>query len=355
MSIIKEANGTYTVQCRVTDWTGKTVHKKKRGFQRKKDAKHWESQMLSQGNQISLTMSEFSEVHFEDKKSELKVRTIDHKRDILNKHILLYFGERKMSEIKAADLIQWQNCISSMDYKPTYLNDIQKHLSALFTHACKVYDLPENHCKKIGRMGKSEADKLEFWTIDEYNIFISQLISGTQYFVLFETLFWTGIRCGEALALTKVDIDTVNYQIRINKTYYRKRGEDIITAPKTAQSIRTIEVPEFLIEELQEYMSKLYGLQEDDRIFPIVAEAVQHKLKNEIKKGDLKKIRVHDFRHSHVAYLINQGVEPLIIKERLGHKDIRITLNTYGHLYPTKQRKLADMLNRQRTEGGSDK
>lgn len=351
MSIRKELNGTYTAQCRVQDWTGKTVHKKKRGFLRKKDAKLWEQKMLAQRGQLDVTVREFTEIYFDDKKSVLKERTIDHKRDIFNKHILPYFGDRKIDSIKAPELIQWQNTISAMDYKPTYLNDIQKHLSALFSHACKVYDLQENPCKKISRMGKSDADKFEFWTIEEYNEFIQLLTPGTQYYALFETLFWTGIRCGEALALTKKDIDVANHQIIINKTYYRKNGKDIITTPKTEQSVRVVDVSEFLIEELEEYMQKLYGLQDDDRIFPVVAEAVQHKLKREIERGNLKKIRVHDLRHSHVAYLIDQGVEALIIKERLGHKDIRITLNTYGHLYPTKQKELAQMLNRKRREG----
>lgn len=87
-----------------------------------------------------------------------------------------------------------------------------------------------------------------------------------------------------------------------------------------------------------------YGMSENERIFPIVQEAVQHKMKHQMEKAGVKKIRVHDLRHSHVAYLINKGIEPILIKERVGHKDIRITLNTYGHLYPNQQRKVADML-----------
>jgi molybdenum cofactor synthesis domain-containing protein len=67
-----------------------------------------------------------------------------------------------------------------------------------------------------------------------------------------------------------------------------------------------------------------------------------------MEKAGVKKIRIHDLRHSHVAYLINQGVQPLIIKERLGHKDIKITLNTYGHLYPSQQKEVAEMMNLQR-------
>ena len=152
----------------------------------------------------------------------------------------------------------------------------------------------------------------------------------------------------ELLALTKSDIDFKNNRMSITKTYYRTERRDVITAPKTEQSVRIIELPEFLTQEIKEYIDKLYELPNDERIFPIVAEAVQHKLKRQAKKAGVKKIRVHDIRHSSVAYLINQGVQPLIIKERLGHKDIKITLNTYGHLYPNQQRQVADMLNQQK-------
>lgn len=100
--------------------------------------------------------------------------------------------------------------------------------------------------------------------------------------------------------------------------------EDVITTPKTEQSVRTIDIPEFLKTEIQEYVNRLYKPQGNDRLFPVVAEAVQHKMKRHIEKAELKKIRVHDLRHSHVAYLIYQGIQPLIIKERLGHRDIKI-------------------------------
>ncbi len=344
MSIRKEENGTYTVQSRVKDWTGKTVHTKKRGFKKKKDAVEWEKNLNRSNNEIYMTVGEFVEIYYEDKKHELKERTIFHKKDVINKHILPYFGERIISEIQAADLIKWQNHLSEMNYKPTYLNDIHKHMSALFSHACKVYHLSDNPCKRIKRMGSTNTEELIFWTIDDYNLLLEQLEKGTQYYVLFECLFWTGMRIGELLAMTKQDIDIANQQIKINKTYYRKNRTDYITAPKTPQSNRIIEIPEFLANELEEYMSKLYRLQPTDRVFPIVPEAVQHKLKRETEKGKLKKIRIHSFRHSHAAYLIHQGVEPILIRDRLGHKDIRITLNTYGHLYPTRHKEIAKML-----------
>lgn len=154
----------------------------------------------------------------------------------------------------------------------------------------------------------------------------------------------------EMLALTKEDVDFENNQISITKTYYRTERRDIIKTPKTEQSVRVIDIPQFLTKEIEMYVSRCYGLPDNERLFPIVAEAVQHKLKRACVKSGVKPIRVHDLRYSHVAYLINQGVQPLIIKERLGHRDIKITLNTYGHLYPNQQKKVADMLNAARNE-----
>lgn len=164
------------------------------------------------------------------------------------------------------------------------------------------------------------------------------------YYLMFEILFWTGCRIGELLAITKADINFEKNQLNIDKTYYRTGKKDVITEPKTKQSVRIIEIPGFLKKEIQEFVDRHYGMADTQRLFPVVQEAVQHKMKRQIKVAGVKKIRVHDLRHSHVAYLIEKGVEPLLIKERLGHKDIRITLNTYGHLYPNQQRKVANLL-----------
>ena len=150
----------------------------------------------------------------------------------------------------------------------------------------------------------------------------------------------------EALALTASDIDTVSRKISITKTYFRHKGKDEITEPKTRESVRTVIIPEFLAEELKAYMASMYKLPADERIFAVVPEAVQHVMKRHADKAGVKYIRVHDLRHSSCAYLIHLGVQPMIIKERLGHKDIRITLNTYGHLYPSEQEKVADMLDK---------
>lgn len=337
------------------DWQGNKKKKQKRGFRTKKEALEWENNYkLTANANMDMTMGAFVEIYFRDKKGELKERSVKNKRYMIEAHILPYFKDRPMNSITPSDIIQWQNEMRTKGFAQTYLRMIQNQITALFNHASNIYGLGNNPCKKVKKMGKADADKLDFWTKDEYDKFISGMEEGGRYYTIFEVLFWTGCREGEMLALTKSDIDFARNQISISKTYYRAEGRDIITTPKTEQSARVIDIPQFLTQELKDYVDKLYGISDDERIFPIVPEAVQHKLKRECEKSGVKKIRVHDLRHSHVAYLIHQGVEPLIIKERLGHRDIKMTLNTYGHLYPNQQRKVADMLNNQKEKSLSN-
>ena len=350
MSAYKDkTQGTWYVSFRYIDWTGKKIQKLKRGFKTKKEALNYEKEFIRKtAADMKMEMNSFIQVYFEDKKNELKENSIRNKQHMMNKHIVPYFGTRKMNEITPAEIIQWQNTIQEKGYSKTYERMIQNQLNALFNHAQKIYNLKENPCKKVKKMGKSDANKLEFWTKAEYDRFIAGIEPESEDYLIFEILFWTGIREGELLALSLSDFDMSGNLLHINKTYNRIRKRDVIDTPKTENSVRTIDIPNFLKEEVQEYAKKHYGFPEDQRLFPIVARTLQKRLKKYEALTGVKPIRVHDIRHSHVAYLIYQGVEPLIIKERLGHKDIQMTLNTYGHLYPSQQKKVAEMLDNKR-------
>lgn len=307
----------WTAQWFETNVMGEKKKRRKRGFETKREALEFErSKKLSTERSMDMKLSDFIEIYFSDKQNDLKDRTIKNKRYMMQQHIVPYFGNQMMSEIKASQIIQWQNEIQKKGYSDSYLRMIQNQLTSLFTHAAKIYDLPVNPCKKVKRMGNSDSRSLNFWTLDEYKQFIQTMEPGTRYYLIFEMLFWTGCRIGELLAITKADINFEKNQLSINKTYYRT------------------------------------GMQDAERLFPVVQEAVQHKMKRQIELAGVKKIRVHDLRHSHVAYLIEKGVEPLLIRDRLGHKDIRITLNTYGHLYPNQQRKIANLLDNENAVTG---
>ena len=148
----------------------------------------------------------------------------------------------------------------------------------------------------------------------------------------------------ELLALTPQDIDFDNKVIRITKSYQRLEGKDVITDPKTPKSKRNVSMPDFLCEELKEYIGRLYGFLPTDRIFHLTKSFLHHEMTRGAGKAGVKRIRIHDLRHSHASLLVEMGFTPLEIAERLGHEKIETTLNTYSHLYPNKQAQLADRL-----------
>lgn len=152
------------------------------------------------------------------------------------------------------------------------------------------------------------------------------------------------MRIGELLALTRADIDTKKNSISITKSYQRFDKRDIITEPKTAKSKRIISIPEFLAADYEDYFTKLYDLDDDDRIFRFTKGYLTCEMKRGVKASGVKKIRLHDLRHSHSSHLIELGFTPVAIAERLGHEKVETTLNTYVHLYPNKQIEIANRL-----------
>jgi len=242
-----EERGTWYVSFYYEDWTGAKKRKVKRGFRTKKEALNFEAEYKRTAKaDMDMTMGEFVEVYFRDKSQSLKDRSIKNKRDTMKAQLLPYFKDRPMNSITPAEIIQWQNTIIEKGYSDDYLKTIQNQMTALFNHAKNIYNLADNPCDKVKRMGKTSKKKMKFWTIEEYRQFMTGIEPGSKYYVLFELLFWTGAREGEALSITPADIDFERNLLHINKTYYRMHGEDVITSPKTEESNRTISIPEFL-------------------------------------------------------------------------------------------------------------
>ena len=152
------------------------------------------------------------------------------------------------------------------------------------------------------------------------------------------------MRSGELLALTPADI-LPSKRININKNYAKVKGKELFLEPKTPKAKRCISIPDFLYDDIQEYVSKLYGIEKGDRIFYFTKSALEKEIKRVADKAGLPIIRVHDLRHSHASMLIELGFSPLEIADRLGHESVKTTLDTYSHLYPDKDQKLADRLN----------
>lgn len=112
-------------------------------------------------------------------------------------------------------------------------------------------------------------------------------------------------------------------------------------------------MPDFLIEEIKEYLSKLYGLQKSDRVFNITKNYLHREMTRGADEAGVKRIRIHDLRHSHISLLIEMGYSAVAIADRVGHESINITYN-YAHLFPSTQTDMADKLNNFRKEQTSN-
>lgn len=342
-----EKTGSWYAKFYYEGFLGERKTKFKRGFETKKEALDYEREFLvMQQGSVSMKLESFVEVYFKDKEGRLKLRTVDTKRKLIEQKIIPYFAEKTLDEITPLDLMKWQNDLLNKGFKPTYLRMIQNQMTALFNHAERFYGLKNNPCKKIDKMGKPNAKELNFWTKEEFDIFIDSFSEDEKvYKLIYELLFWLGCRIGEVMALTFSDIDYEKSTVTINKTLFRRGKEILITTPKTESSVREVTIPEFLVDEIKQYVESIYKPENDNRLFELTDRAVQKKIKSKANKCHLKPIRVHDLRHSHVAFLIEKGVQPLVIAQRVGHDSVNTTMNIYGHLYPNKQKQVADMLN----------
>ena len=337
--------GKWLIQYRYTDWQGKRRKSTKRGFVTKREAEEWlRNFLITQKADFDMKFEDFWKIYCADMETRLREHTMRTKKYIVELKILPYFGNKRVNDITAADIRQWQNELIKMGYSPTYLKTINNQLSAIFNYAVRYYDLKSNPCAKAGSMGKSKAEEMDFWTGEEFRKFIDSVMNKRLSYMAFMILYWTGMRLGELLALNPKDVDLEKRTISITKSYQRLGKKDVITPPKTSKSKRVITIPEFLAADIKDYMDSLYDLQEDDRLFPITKYYLEHEMQRGIKESGVKRIRVHDLRHSHASMLIELGFSPLEIANRLGHEKVETTLNTYAHLYPNKQTKLAERL-----------
>lgn len=282
---------------RFEDWTGQRKQKCKRGFSTRREALEWERTFQQQSaGDLDMTFEAFCKLYEKDMRPRLKEST-------------------------------WATILS---------------------HAVKHYGLKSNPASRVGCIGSKESEEMRFWTKDEYLRFSHAMMDKPLSYYAFEMLYWCGIREGELLALTLTDFDFGKCTVSISKSYQRLHGKDVITTPKTRKSCRTIRMPEFLRDEILDYVKSLYGIRKTDRLFPVTKNYLYHEMERGTKQTGVKRIRIHDLRHSHVSLLIDMGFSAVAIADRVGHESIDITYR-YAHLFPTKQTEMADKLNQERS------
>lgn len=346
--------GKWKVQFWYKDWTGKQKKKMIRGFQTRREALQYEANFKAKkAGCLEMTMKDFVEMYMEERFPRLKEVTRETKTYIIRDKILPYFGKMKLIDITSTEIIRWQNEMinyrnaNGKPYSKSYLKELHTQITAIFNYAVRYYKLPSNPASIAGNFGSDKEIEMDFWTTEEYLRFSEQMMDEPPYYYCFQVLYWLGVREGEALALTKEDFDLEKKTVTINKTYQvLHKGNAVTTPPKTHKSNRTITIPDFLCEELKDYFEMLPPDSNETRIFYMLSKS---SLTRHMKKGSeaagIKRIRVHDLRHSHVSLLINLGYSAVAIADRMGHESVHVTFR-YAHLFPSVQQDMAERLDR---------
>ena len=345
MSVYKDKKrGTYYVSFSQKDvLTGKFRHVTKRGFLTSKEAKQWErdnygkvrirnvsksfrdiSREWEQACQASLEVQQKHKAHFEKRFAE--------------------FQDRAIESISKADLITWRNELADMPYSTRTKNTTISYVKGVFRFATDMYGTPNtaSMLRSLKQTNEEAMQEMEVWTPEEFQRFLA-VVDVPVLKLYFEFLFWTGCRRGEALALQKNDVSNKCATIR-----YSQRARKNGLKPTKTKQVRRIELDEQLWNDLQPLLIQngryLFG--GDEGLTP---NYVSNHFNKAIKESGVKQIRIHDLRHSHATWLINNGVNIVAVSKRLGHATIEQTLKTYTHLLSHTDQEMMFKINEYRS------
>lgn len=360
------------------DKNGKKIQKTKRGYLTQKEAKEaYDKFMLQFGNyQTSspqlqaakqMTFEEFYKFRFVRwYEKQVKSQTYENAQFIFEKKLVAFF-KMKIMDITSHDIEEWMNELShtvtknsrnSTDFKTlsnSYVNRILGHLKIVLDRAVKEGIIDKSPADSVSPF-KKRNNKVDFWEVDEFQRVMDTIpensIQNHQRKITFEMLFYTGMRIGEYQALMWENVDLRRNLITIDKTLvYKTKNDWYLSTPKTDKSYRTIGIGVNLSKKLRKWKQ----LQQKVGRFQYVSQldgtftpsySFSNWLKQYAREANVRPIKLHALRHSHVAMLIEQNIQPLIIQERLGHANIQITLGTYGHLYAKSDKQVVNLLDK---------
>ena len=362
MPVYKDKNtNTYYVKYRTK--SGKQTTK--RGFKSKQDAKKFD--LAKQIDKEPNTYPYFHDLCIEYLlyiKNNKEYGTYMKASNFINNFIIPNTSNKRINMIKNLDCLNFRNYVQQLKYSTTYKNDLLARYKQIFKYACKYHDLKSDPSISLDKFKYTREEKqiqrerqMNIWNIDEFNTFLSY-VNNNEYKLFFKTLFFTGMRLGECLALTWDKLNLEESYIYIDSSLTRKtsKGQYEIKEPKTVNGIRKISINKGLNDELKNYKDKesqikgytikwfVFG-----RLKPLPQTSIDNIKNKAIENANkdnkkIKRIRIHDLRHSHASYLISEGVNIVAVSKRLGHKDITTTLETYTHLMQKNDDELIDKL-----------
>ena len=287
------------------------------------------------------------------KKRTIKESTQVRYDDFYRRYIKKQIGKQRVADFNPIILERLLQNMADDDYSTKTIRDVYNILNAMFKYAVHNRILTFNPCAGV-EVPKTKTKQIRVLTVKEQREVLEHAKERIHE-NLIQVALGTGMRGGELLGLTWDDVDFRKREISVNKTLVYIKDKETkkyvfkYQTPKTKNSVRTVIMPQFLCDEMQDCLKLYYSLKSDDRIFPVTKYYLKHEMERGCKASGVKKIRVHDLRHSHVSLLINMGYTALAIGKRVGHSAEKITYR-YAHLFPSVQQDMAEQLDAENME-----
>lgn len=364
MSVIKVSTPTkdgrqWQFRISYKDVSGKHHTHASKLYKTKGEAKKEEARYRAEAFDVAPTSATFNDlwegwriIHDE----EVKPQTATRVHAMYEHHIQPVLGQIKAEKLTVAQYEQFKQTLREKNLSTHYCNKIHGLVLNLLRYGRKFYGIRNDSPEIAGRFKEPQKmqKEMQFYTIDEYKEY-RQHLDRPVWLGFFDTLYYLGLRKGEAMALTWHDVDLDAKKVKIYKTAVTKiKGKRcVINSPKTQSSNRLLPLPDLLVEEYKEihrYYEEFAGFSEDWYIFggtfPVSETSIDLHNRAAAKAADLKRIRIHDFRHSCASLLINGGANITVVSKYLGHSNIEMTLNTYAHFYKSKLEEVTEFINK---------
>ncbi|MFC1918035.1 tyrosine-type recombinase/integrase [Chloroflexota bacterium] len=348
ISLGKDATGKYKYQWFTVQGSKKDAQKKLSEILHQKD----NGTFMKPGN---TTVSDYLQKWLTDyARPNISPRGFERYQGIINQHFTPAFGGLVLTQLKPEHL------------QKHYTETLNSGLSAstVRIHHAVIHKALEI-AVEWGMIGRNIADavkppritriEMNTWNEDEVNRFL-EASKDNQYYALFYTALFTGMRRSELLALRWQDIDFIYSQIYVSRSlHHLKDGSYVYTQPKSEKSRRTIALPPSAFLTLSEYRKQRETeaalmdktLKDDGLVFstlgkPFRPNTITRAWQTLAAKAGVKVIRLHDARHTHASLMLKQGIHPKVVQERLGHASIQMTLDIYSHVAPGIQEAAAE-------------
>lgn len=255
-------------------------------------------------------------------------------------------GDIFLQSLRPAHVQKMVNDMVARGLSPKNIRDTYNNINAAMKKAVILRMIPYNPCEGV------VLPKLKRYKAQVYDVkmihHLLDVAKDTDMYLPILLCVTAGLRRGELLALRWSNVDFKNNLIQIRSNMVRGEKEAIIKAPKSEAGVRDIclgdEVMDILKQERRKYMSDCFsygvGFQNLDFVVrqedgsPFLPDSMSKKWRRFLEEHKLPSIRFHDLRHSNATALIQAGVNPRVVQQRLGHSDVNITLNTYTHVLP---------------------